>query len=102
MDSQHHENRGHHRASATVGATTVYTCQMHPEVRQGQPGNCPKCGMHLSRRAREQLDARVALIPPAAIVDVRARLAAEGLRTDSGQRQDDGDEIPAFLRQAAH
>ncbi|MBA3476806.1 MAG: heavy metal translocating P-type ATPase [Lautropia sp.] len=26
---------------------TVYTCPMHPEVRQEHPGNCPKCGMTL-------------------------------------------------------
>ncbi|WP_220809721.1 heavy metal translocating P-type ATPase [Noviherbaspirillum aridicola] len=26
---------------------TVYTCPMHPEIRQPQPGNCPKCGMAL-------------------------------------------------------
>jgi len=26
---------------------TVYTCPMHPEIRQDQPGNCPKCGMTL-------------------------------------------------------
>ena len=25
----------------------VYTCPMHPEVRQNGPGNCPKCGMAL-------------------------------------------------------
>ena len=24
-----------------------YTCPMHPEVKQGNPGNCPKCGMAL-------------------------------------------------------
>jgi P-type Cu+ transporter len=23
----------------------VYTCPMHPEVRQDRPGACPKCGM---------------------------------------------------------
>ncbi len=28
-------------------AGTVYTCPMHPEVRQDHPGNCPKCGMAL-------------------------------------------------------
>jgi Cu+-exporting ATPase len=27
--------------------STAYTCPMHPEVRQGHPGNCPKCGMAL-------------------------------------------------------
>ena len=26
---------------------TVYTCPMHPEIRQNQPGNCPICGMTL-------------------------------------------------------
>ena len=26
----------------------VYTCAMHPDVRQNQPGNCPKCGMTLT------------------------------------------------------
>ncbi len=30
---------------ATPG--TIYTCPMHPEVRQDHPGNCPKCGMTL-------------------------------------------------------
>ena len=24
-----------------------YTCPMHPEIKQNQPGNCPKCGMSL-------------------------------------------------------
>jgi P-type Cu+ transporter len=26
---------------------TIYTCPMHPEIRQSTPGNCPKCGMAL-------------------------------------------------------
>ncbi|OYX42073.1 MAG: heavy metal translocating P-type ATPase, partial [Rhodobacterales bacterium 32-67-9] len=26
---------------------TVYTCPMHPEVRRPEPGDCPKCNMHL-------------------------------------------------------
>ena len=25
----------------------IYTCPMHPEVQQDQPGYCPKCGMAL-------------------------------------------------------
>jgi len=28
-------------------ASTIYTCPMHPEVRQDHPGSCPKCGMAL-------------------------------------------------------
>ncbi len=30
---------------APTGA--IYTCPMHPEVRQDHPGDCPKCGMAL-------------------------------------------------------
>jgi Cu2+-exporting ATPase len=29
------------------GAKTIYTCPMHPEIRQNGPGSCPKCGMDL-------------------------------------------------------
>ena len=28
----------------------VYTCSMHPSVREGEPGNCPICGMDLIPR----------------------------------------------------
>ncbi|MBZ2207377.1 heavy metal translocating P-type ATPase [Massilia soli] len=28
-------------------AGTIYTCPMHPEIRQATPGNCPICGMAL-------------------------------------------------------
>jgi hypothetical protein len=30
-----------------VSQTRQYTCSMHPEVVQDQPGKCPKCGMEL-------------------------------------------------------
>jgi Cu+-exporting ATPase len=32
---------------AAAGTGTIYTCPMHPEIRQDHPGNCPKCGMTL-------------------------------------------------------
>ncbi len=32
---------------AGTGTGTLYTCPMHPEVRQDHPGICPKCGMTL-------------------------------------------------------
>lgn len=34
-------------SAAEAPAGTMYTCPMHPEVRQSAPGNCPKCGMTL-------------------------------------------------------
>ena len=35
------------RDAAPVAAGTIYTCPMHPEVRQVGPGACPICGMAL-------------------------------------------------------
>ncbi len=35
------------QAAATVAEGTIYTCPMHPEIRQAGPGNCPICGMTL-------------------------------------------------------
>src|SRR5699024_9306076 len=29
------------------GSSNIYTCPMHPEVRQDGPGDCPDCGMAL-------------------------------------------------------
>lgn len=33
--------------SLPTAAGEIYTCPMHPEIRQNLPGNCPKCGMTL-------------------------------------------------------
>jgi len=37
----------HSPAAAPVPGRTIYTCPMHPEIREPRPGNCPKCGMAL-------------------------------------------------------
>ena len=38
----------------TPGA--IYTCPMHPEVRQDHPGNCPTCGMTLEPELPTQVN----------------------------------------------
>ncbi|MBU4609904.1 heavy metal translocating P-type ATPase [Achromobacter sp. GG226] len=35
------------QASTPAAPGTIYTCPMHPEIRQDHPGTCPKCGMTL-------------------------------------------------------
>ena len=45
----HNDN---HQQSGEVKA--VYTCPMHPEVRQDAPGRCPKCGMSLVKEGDPQ------------------------------------------------
>jgi len=48
MPRQHHPDaHSHATGTAAKDAVTIYTCPMHPEVRQDAPGKCPKCGMFL-------------------------------------------------------
>ena len=42
------------RADVQIG--TIYTCPMHPEVRQIGPGHCPKCGMALEPLMPTQIE----------------------------------------------
>ena len=42
-----------HGGAAAAGEKTVYTCGMHPQVRQDHPGNCPICGMKLTPVPKE-------------------------------------------------
>jgi Cu+-exporting ATPase len=37
---------------------TIYTCPMHPQIRQVGPGNCPICGMALEPEAASAADTR--------------------------------------------
>lgn len=48
MDSQHchHQHKNEHIPVMSEHAQR-YTCPMHPEIQQDQPGDCPLCGMAL-------------------------------------------------------
>jgi len=39
--------RGDTKETPSAGKGTIYTCPMHPDVRQEGPGDCPECGMAL-------------------------------------------------------
>jgi Cu(I)/Ag(I) efflux system membrane fusion protein len=41
------DNRKPAGAVAESQAPTEWTCSMHPQIRQPEPGNCPICGMRL-------------------------------------------------------
>lgn len=42
-----HGHKSHKKKSVKADPNAIYTCPMHPEIRQEGPGNCPKCGMSL-------------------------------------------------------
>ncbi len=46
-DPDKYLNKADAPPSAPVPEGTVYTCPMHPEIRQVGPGSCPICGMAL-------------------------------------------------------
>ncbi len=50
---RHGEHAGHGGHDA-AGGGVVYTCPMHPEVRQTSPGACPKCGMKLEPESAKE------------------------------------------------
>ena len=43
----------HAESLQKVDSKAVYTCPMHPEVRQKGAGNCPICGMTLVKKVTE-------------------------------------------------
>ena len=50
-------------------AETIWTCSMHPQIRQGEPGDCPICGMDLiplESDPNEELDPMAVSMSPTA------------------------------------
>src|SRR5262245_49150242 len=56
MNDKLHEHGHHHHVERPAPAQaapprpavgTIYTCPMHPQIRQAGPGHCPICGMAL-------------------------------------------------------
>lgn len=43
----HHENSNANSISDSASLDAIYTCPMHPQIKQKGPGNCPICGMAL-------------------------------------------------------
>ncbi|HEY0893199.1 MAG TPA: HAD-IC family P-type ATPase, partial [Cellvibrio sp.] len=52
-----------------VDQHAMYTCPMHPEIRQVGPGSCPKCGMALEPEEISTADG-----PDPELVDMKRRL----------------------------
>ena len=84
---------------------TIYTCPMHPQVRQVGPGSCPICGMSLEPllpgaaaddtevgKVRRRLRASVALSAPVVLVAMLPHLP-QILMSDAGARALRGIEV---------
>ncbi len=69
-DEPGHEEHLHDHEHETH-AVEEWTCSMHPQIRQDEPGDCPICGMELipvsTDRGREDHDPMVLRMSPEAI-----------------------------------
>jgi Cu(I)/Ag(I) efflux system membrane fusion protein len=41
------DDEKHEHTKSEINGETIYTCSMHPQIRQNEPGDCPICGMDL-------------------------------------------------------
>ncbi|WP_163324213.1 efflux RND transporter periplasmic adaptor subunit [Draconibacterium mangrovi] len=48
------EEHQHEHSAEEVAGETTWTCSMHPQIRQHEPGDCPICGMDLIPLEGEQ------------------------------------------------
>ena len=50
-----HDNTEMHVAESSPAYLALYTCPMHPEIVQENPGMCPECGMNLVPTKKKKL-----------------------------------------------
>jgi Cu+-exporting ATPase len=73
----HHAHVGHQMTDpAAVAPGTIWTCPMHPQIRQDHPGNCPICGMAL-----EPLEPSLDDAPNPELIDMSRRFWASAVLT---------------------
>ena len=72
MENNHADHCAHHhptpKHAAPADAAAIYTCPMHPQIRQKGPGSCPICGMAL-----EPLHPAAAQGPNSELIDTTQR-----------------------------
>ena len=90
----------HHHHETEVAGETIWTCSMHPQIRQNEPGNCPICGMDLIPLKKENnegdIDPSAVSMSPSAIqlasistTIVGAEAAAKAIRLNGKIQADE-------------
>ncbi|MEB2786308.1 efflux RND transporter periplasmic adaptor subunit [Algoriphagus persicinus] len=73
-------NVDEHNHSVNNDLETLWTCSMHPQIRQSEPGNCPICGMDLIplETTDSELDPMAISMSPTAMQLADIKTAAVG------------------------
>ena len=75
------EEHQHEHSAEEVAGETIWTCSMHPQIRQSEPGDCPICGMDLIPLEDEQnseVDPNAVSMSPTAMQLANVRTAVVG------------------------
>jgi len=71
-----------HDHATEVGTEQIYTCAMHPQIRQSEPGDCPICGMELIpvENGHDSADPMAITMSPTAMLlaDVQSMVVGSG------------------------
>jgi Cu(I)/Ag(I) efflux system membrane fusion protein len=70
-----------HQHTTEMAGETVWTCSMHPQIRQSEPGDCPICGMDLiplDNDDGDELDPMAVSMSPTAMQLADIRTATVG------------------------
>jgi len=96
------EGEAHEHPQEAGDDATVYTCSMHPQVRQEEPGRCPICEMELipvDETASE--DPLVLEMTPAAVKLAQVKTTAVGATAGAGKMIELQGKIKVDERQVA-
>lgn len=69
-----------HAAETKNKAAEVYSCSMHPNVRSDKPGNCPICGMPLTKIAGSEAKHEERTLHLAPVQLVTANIKTDSIR----------------------
>lgn len=69
-----------HSAETSKKSADVYSCSMHPNVRSDKPGNCPICGMPLTKIAGSEAKHEERTLHLAAVQLVTANIKTDSVR----------------------
>ncbi|MGB3543408.1 efflux RND transporter periplasmic adaptor subunit [Rubrivirga sp.] len=74
-----HADHDHEAMDEGDGEAQIWTCSMHPQIQQGEPGDCPLCGMDLiPLQTGNSTDPAVLTMTEAAVAMARVRTVVVG------------------------
>ena len=93
-----------HAAAGQDANKTLYTCGMHPQVVQDQPGNCPICGMKLTPIRKQAATAKGGAAAPSGERKVKyyqSTMMPGEVRPTPGKDSMGMDMVPVYEEEAA-